>query len=75
MYQQELLVAKERELKERESELAKRKSELELLNSKIDRLLDQQNMANETLASMARMLSVKDSRIMELDVKGIDRAA
>ena len=67
MYQQELLAAKERELKERESELAERKSELELLNSKIDRLLDQQDKANETLASMARMLSDKDTRIMELD--------
>lgn len=67
MYRQELLAAKEHELKERESDLAERKSELELLNSKIDGLLEQQDKANETLASMARMLSDKDSRIMELD--------
>ena len=67
MYQQELLAAKERELEKRDSEIAERKSQLELLNSKIDRLIDQQNKANETLASMARLLADKDSRIMELD--------
>lgn len=67
MYQQELLATKERELEKRDSEIAGCKSELELLNSKIDRLINQQNRANETLASMARLLADKDSRIMELD--------
>lgn len=67
MYQQELLATKERELEKRDSEIAEWKSELELLNSKIDRLINQQNRANETLASMARLLADKDSRIMELD--------
>ena len=61
MYQQELLAAKDRELEKRDSEIAERKSQLELLNSKIDRLIDQQNKANETLASMARLLADKDS--------------
>lgn len=60
MYQQELLVSRNHELKQREAELAE-------LHSKLDEMIEQQRTTNESLARLTRMLVEKDKVLAEKD--------
>lgn len=60
MYQQELLVSRDHELKQREAELAE-------LHSKLDEMIEQQRTTNESLARLTRMLVEKDKVLAEKD--------